>query len=89
MCEEIHLTDFFSLILKDANKLFADNFAFHFGSRNTFKFCQEPVPRVYANKADIKGASLAENRTNTFAFIFTQQAVIDENAGKLLADGTG
>ena len=87
--QKVHSTDLFSLILKDANELLADNLALALGGVLTGQLLVEAVTSIYADKVDVELAALAKDLADLLALILAQQTVVHEHAGQLLADGLG
>lgn len=87
--EEIDLSDFFRFPFKDADKFFTDDLALSLGIGDTFKLGVEGFVGVYADEVQVVGAVRAKHRRHFVAFVFPQEAVIDENAGELATDGLG
>ena len=79
----------FSLILKDADELLADDLALALGGVLTGQLLVEAVTGVDADKVDVELAALAKDLADLLALILAQQTVVHEHAGQLLADGLG
>lgn len=87
--EEIDLSDFFRFPFKDTDKFFADDLALSLGVGDALELGVEGFVGVYADEVQVVGAVRAKHRRHFVPFIFPQEAVIDENAGELAADGFG
>ena len=85
--QEVHSTDFFGLILEHADELFTDDLALALGSTLPCQLLVEAVAGVDADEVDIELAAFAKDLADLFALVLAQQAVVNENAGQLLADG--
>ena len=89
LCQEIHLADLLGLLFKHTDELFADDLALALRLGDTSQFCKVAFAGIHTDKVDIKavGIARAEYRADLFLLVLTQQTVIHEHAGQLLADG--
>ena len=77
--------EFGSLLFKHVHKQATDDFAFGFGLAHTGELAQEEIAGVHA---DNPGVQLAlEHLHDHVAFVQAQQAMINEHAGELIANG--
>ena len=87
--EEIDAADLFRFPFKDADKFFADDLALSLGIGDALKLGVEGFVGIYADEVEVVGAAFAKYCRHFVGFVFPQEAVIDENAGELTADGFG
>ena len=79
--------DLLRLFLEDADEFLADDLALLLRLRDALELCIEAVFCIDADEVDIIRAIGAEDRLDFVAFVLAQQAVVDEDARQLLADG--
>jgi len=91
LCKEIDLADLLCLFLKDADELLADDLALALRLGDTGQLCKVAVTGVHADEVDVKavGVAGAEDGADLFLLVLAQQAVVNKDAGQLLADGLG
>ena len=89
LCQEIHLADLLGLLFKHTDELFADDLALALRLGDTSQLCKVTFAGIHTDKVDIKAVGIArtEYRADLFLLVLTQQTVIHEHAGQLLADG--
>ena len=83
----VNSADFLSFFFKNTDEFFADNFTFAFRSAYAFQLAIEAFTSIYADEVAVKLTAFTEYRANFLTFIFAQQAMINEHAGQLFADG--
>ena len=80
----IFLEQFLRRALKYFDEFITDQLSFRFGIGHSFEQRQKTIAGVHVFQAHMK--ILAENALHDFFFSRAQQAVIDKNAGQLVAD---
>ena len=84
LAQELNLAELLGFLFENAHKLGTDDLAFEFRLDNAFRLVEEALLGVHADKID---AELAlEHLLDLLTFVEAHIAVIDENAGELLAD---
>ena len=81
----VRLLDLRGLGLEDLDELPADDLALLLGIRHARELAQEQVARIDAH--DLRVQLAGEHVHDHVAFVQPQQAVVDEHAGELVADG--
>jgi len=82
--QEIDFADFLAFFFKDADEFLANDFALAFGIGNTGELAEEAVLGIDANQIHVE--LLLENPLDRVTFIFAEQAMVDEDAGQVVAD---
>ena len=85
--EEIDGANLLCFFFKDADELFADDLALLLRLRYAGEFIVEALASVDADEIELELAVRAEDLADFFHLVLAQQAVVDEYAGELLADG--
>ena len=75
-----------ALVLEHADELLADDLALGLRIGHAGKLCEEALLGVDAHEIDVP---VLEGRLDLVALILAHEAVVDENAGELTADGLG
>ena len=73
------------LLLEDADELGADRLALGLGLAHALELLQEAPLGVDGDERDLEG--VAERADDLLALVLAHQAVVDEHAGELVADG--
>ena len=91
LCKEVHLADLLGLFLEHADELFADDLALALRLGDALQLAEVAVAGIHTDEVDVEaiGIARAKDRADLFLFVLTQQTVIHEHAGQLLADGLG
>ena len=82
--EEIHPAEPLALVFKNADKLLADNFSLLLRLGHACELGEETLLGVDSDELHIK--ALAEDVLDLVALVLSEQTVVNENAGQLLAD---
>ena len=82
LCQKVYGTDFFCLLFKDPNKLFANDFAFLFWFLYTCQFAQETGFCI--DPAEVQ-VPLGKGGLYFVSFVQTQKAVVYKDAGQLIS----
>src|SRR6266487_5259593 len=80
----IFLEQLLGRVLKHLDEFVADDFSFCFGIGYAFEQREKTFARIHIFQADMK--IFAENALDDFFLARTQQTVVHENAGELIAD---
>ena len=83
--EIIDFSDLLSEFFKHANELFADDLPLFFGFGHAVQTAQKAFGGV--DFYHVHALFFFENAHNLFRFVLTEQAVIDEHARQVVADG--
>ena len=83
--EEVHFAEFGRFFLEDADEFLADDLAFLFGVVDARQLSQETFPGVDHDEVHLEG--LLEDLLDGFRLVLAHEAVVDEDAGQLVADG--
>lgn len=86
--KEIDSTDFLGFLLEDADEFLADYFTFLLRFCYSCELAVVTFLCIYPYKVKVKLAVRTEYLLNLIALILTEKAVVNEHAGKLLADGS-
>lgn len=86
--KEIDSTDFLSFLLEDADEFLADYFTFLLRFGDAGELTVVALLGVDPDKIQVKLAVRTEYLLNLIALILTEKTVVNEHAGKLLADGS-
>ena len=91
LCKEVYLADLLGFFLEHADELFADDLALALRLGDALQLAEVAVAGIHTDEVDIEavGIARAKDRADLFLFVLTQQTVIHEHAGQLLADGLG
>ena len=87
--EVVDGTDLLGLFLEDADEFLADDLALLLRLRHALELLVEAVLGVDADEVEVVRSFRSEDGLNLVALVLAQQAVVDEDAGQLLADGLG
>ena len=87
--EVIDGTDLLGLFLEDADEFLADDLALLLRLRHALELLVEAVLGIDADEVEVVRAFRAEDGLDLVALVLAQQAVVDKDAGQLLADGLG
>ena len=82
--EEVRVADLRRLLLEDADELGADDLALALGLGDAAQLVQEARLGVDGDERDLEG--VAEGGDDLLALVLAHQAVVDEDAGELVAD---
>jgi hypothetical protein len=83
--EEFGVADFFHGVFEDFDEGASDDFAFAFGFGDAFEALEEEASGVFVVELDFE--VLAEDFADDAGFAVAEDAVVDEDAGELVADG--
>ena len=72
-------------LLEDGDEFVADDFAFLLGIGDAGEFAEEEIGGI--NGVDVEAELVAQVLLHVLEFVFAQDAVVDEDAGELVADG--
>ena len=82
--QEVDGADFSAFVFEDADEFFADDFSFLFGLGDAFQAFEEAVFGIDADKVH---ARVFKGGFHFVAFVFAHEAVVDEDAAQVFADG--
>src|SRR6185295_7348698 len=82
--EEFRAARLFRLGLEDIDEELADDLALGFGIADAFEAREEGAAGIDMDKRDVVG--VAEKPDDLLRFALPHEAVVDKNAGQLLAD---
>src|SRR5215207_8923397 len=83
--EEFGVIEFVGLLFEGADKLFADDLSLRLGVRDVSELVQETSRRIHVDERHIR--VLAERLDDLLGLIVPQEAVVDEDARQIVADG--
>ena len=88
LCKEIDSTYFLGFLLENTDKFLADYFTFFLRFGDAGELAVVALLGVDPDKIQVKLTVRTEYLLNLIALILTEKAMVNEHAGKLLADGS-